>query len=268
MRLGLFIISVLTSLILNAAEKAPLEPPYTSSDLVSTEAKPIPKPDDINDEGDYFYGEDYAKDAVYYKMGDVPSGDRAFYVRFGTVGPYDLSGDSGKTFKQIYSDKESFVVGFDYEKRIGNLLGNWSYKLSSGITTEEGVGTFATIAGTPEEKFLFIIFPNTVSANYKLRFSDKQWFTPYFDAGAGYFTFIEYRNDGKKTIFGGSPVLVGAAGLLISISAFDKRSSQVMYEDYKVTDLWLDIQFRRIEGLNKKKDFSSNMLTAGFGFVF
>ena len=117
-------------------------------------------------------------------------------------------------------------------------------------------------------KFLFIVFPNTASLNYKMRFSDTQLFIPYVEGGLGYFSFIEYRDDGERTRFGGAGIVSGAAGLLFSLTAIDQVAAGGIYDDYGVKHLWLDLQFRRIEGLNKKKDFSSNMITAGFGFAF
>jgi hypothetical protein len=104
--------------------------------------------------------------------------------------------------------------------------------------------------------------------NYKLKFSDTQIFTPYVEGGAGYFTFVEYRTDGDETNFGGAGVLAASGGLLISMNLLDKNAAAIMYEDYGVNHLWFDFQFRRYQGLDNQKDFSSNMITGGFGFAF
>ncbi len=228
-----------------------------------------PRPEKINDDGDYIYKKEKNIDAIYYKVDHLPPIKGALYMRFGTVGPYDITGDSGQTFQQMYSDKSSFVMFVEYERYLGNLLGKWTFKIGSGITTEEGNGRFVSdTTQVPKEKFNFFILPNTALLNYKFKFSDTQLFTPYVEGGAGYFTFIEYRTDGDKTNFGGAGVLAVAGGMLISMNLLDKNAAGIMYEDYGINHLWLDLQFRRYEGLDKQKDFSSNMVTGGFGFAF
>ncbi len=230
---------------------------------------PTPKPEKINDEGDYIYKGEKPTEAVYYKVTELPPIKGAFFLRFGSIGPYDITGDSGTTFQQMYSTSGSLVIVAEYERYIGNLLGKWAIKLGSGISTEEGNGRFVNDASSvPREKFNFIIFPNTALLNYKLKYSDSQLFTPYFEAGAGYFTFIEYRTDGEDPTFGGAAVLAFSGGLLISMNLLDRNSASIMYEDYGINHLWFDLQFRRYQGLDDKKDFTSNMITAGFGFAF
>jgi hypothetical protein len=257
--------------LLARAENPPLEPPYTSAtEPTSTSFKPVPQPTSIDDDGDYHYEPVTKDEAVYYKVPPPPPIKSSIFVRMGSMGPFDIKADNGKTYKQVYGNKSSLLVGFDYERQLGSFLGKWSWKLGSGITTGEGQGSFANPSNTavPEEKFLLFIFPNTASLNYKLRFSDTQLFIPYAEFGAGYFTFLEYRNDGNKKTFGGAPIASVAGGLLFSLSALNKVHAAEMYEDYGVKHLWLDLQFRRILGLSTRKDFSSNMLSAGFGFAF
>jgi hypothetical protein len=228
-----------------------------------------PKPESINDEGDYFYKPEKPSDALYYKVDDLPPIKGAFYLRFGTIGPYDITGDSGSNFQQMYSSDSSFVIVAEYERYLGHLLGKWTLKLGTGVTSEEGNGRFVSNTSiVPLEKFNFVIFPNTALLNYKFKFSDTQILTPYLEGGAGYFTFVEYRNDGDKTTFGGAGVLAFSGGMLISMNLLDRNAASIMYEDYGVNHLWFDLQFRRYQGLDNKKDFSSNMITGGFGFAF
>lgn len=230
---------------------------------------PSPKPESIDDEGIYHYKGEKSTDALYYKVSDLPPIKGAFYLRFGTIGPYDITGDSGTTFQQMYSNKSSFVIVAEYERYLGNLFGKWTLKLGTGLTTEEGNGRFISDPTTvPREKFNFVIFPNTVLLNYKFKFSDTQLLTPYVEGGAGYFTFIEYRTDGDKPTFGGAGVLAFSGGMLISMNLLDKNAAGIMYEDYGVNHLWFDLQFRRYQGFDDQKDFTSNMLTGGFGFAF
>jgi len=71
-----------------AAEKAP---------------SPSPKPESISDEGYYFEKGEKPADALYYKVDELPPIKGAFFLRFGSIGPYDITGDSGTTFQQMYS---------------------------------------------------------------------------------------------------------------------------------------------------------------------
>jgi hypothetical protein len=244
----------------------------TESDIkkaANSSSLPSPRPTKISDEGDYYYGAEKSDEAIYYKIEHLPPIKGALFLRFGTVGPYDVTGDSGATFQQIYSDKSSFVLVVEYERYLGQLLGKWSFKLGTGLTTEEGNGRFVNdTINVPREKYTFFIMPNTALLNYKLKFSDTQLITPYVEAGGGYFTFIEYRSDGEKTNFGGAGVLAAGGGLMISMNILDKNAAGIMYEDYGVNHLWFDLQFRRYQGLDNQKDFSSNMVTGGFGFAF
>lgn len=243
----------------------------TLSSVAAENAAPTPRPKKINDDGDYIYEATPAKEAIYYKVDDLPPIKGAFFFRVGTIGPYDVTGDTGVTYQQMYTTRKSIVLAMEYERYLGQLLGKWTVKLSSGLTNESGTGRFSSASYanlTPKEKFNFLILPNTALLNYKFKFSDGQWLTPYVEAGPGYFTFLEYRTDGHEFHFGGAGVLAAGGGLLISMSMFDKRASGIMYEDYGVNHIWIDLQFRRYQGLDKQKDFSSNMATAGFGFAF
>ncbi len=227
------------------------------------------QPSSINDEGDYIYQAKDPVEAVYYKVDNLPPTKGAFYMRFGTVGPYNITGDSGATYERTYTDKGSFLLFLEYERYLGHLLGKWTLKIGTGFSVEQGNGRFINDPVTvPEEKFLFLVLPNTAMFNYKLKFSDSQLFIPYLEAGPGYFTFVEYRTDGGKTNFGGAGVLAAGGGVLISMNLLDSHAAGTMYEDYGVNHIWFDLQFRRYQGLDNQKDFSSNMITGGFGFGF
>ena len=110
------------------------------------------------------------------------------------------------------------------------------------------------------------MFPNTLSLSYKAQLWNIQYLTPYFDLGAGYYTFWERRSDDKKNSFGGAPVASVAAGLLVSLSIFGSGTG--MASDYGIRQTWIDLQYRQVLGLDSKKDFSSNMITGGFAVGF
>ncbi|MBY0314282.1 MAG: hypothetical protein K2Q26_02095 [Bdellovibrionales bacterium] len=254
-----------------AAEKPPLEPPYTrSSSSVYPDSAPIPKPSHTDDEA-YYYDDSRGSDALYYDLDNIPTTTGSAFVRFGMISPFEIEGDGGRTYKDVYTDKPSFIVYGEYEKILSKSLGSWTLKLGSGATFTDGNGRFANgavSATPPKEKFSFVVFPNTALLNYKFRFSDTQKITPYVEAGGGYFAFIEYRSDGDRTVLGGAPVLAGAAGILINTTILNKNAGTILYEQYGVHKMWFDFQFRQNIGLNDQKDFTSSMYTAGFGLGF
>ncbi|MCJ8275822.1 MAG: hypothetical protein HRT44_11585 [Bdellovibrionales bacterium] len=94
----------------------------------------------------------------------------------------------------------------------------------------------------------------------------SKYVVPYIEPGVGYYTFWERRTDGESNSFGGAPVLSAAGGLLISLNSL--TSGTELSGDYGATDLWLDLQYRQVFGLDSRKDFSSNMITGGFGIGF
>lgn len=265
-----FELIVITSLA-HAASSPPLEPPYTrTKPSVTGQPGPIPKPNTIDDEGTYYYN-DEPSEALYYDLDNIPNMTGAAFVRFGMMGPYDITSDRGdKSYKDVYSSKPAFLVYGEYEKLLSKSFGNWSLKLGTGVSFENGDGRFANSAITiaPKEKFSFVVFPNTAAFNYKFRFSDTQLFTPYVEAAASYFTFIEYRTDGKHTYISGAPVIGGAGGLLVNLNIINKNMGTSLYEEYGVHKMWFDFQFRQNVGLDKQKNFTSSMYTAGFGFGF
>lgn len=252
------------------AKEAPLEPPYTRQ-KDSAIQRPLEKPESISEEGEYFYKSSNKDGVIQHKLDNLPPITGAAYVRVSSTSAFDLTGESGTTYKDVYGDDPGFGFVFDYEWQMFHWIGKWTAKISTGVTAGNGQGQFTdpTNAGIqPREKFLLVLLPNTFLLNYKMRFSDTQWFIPYFEGGPGYYTYYEASSDGKSSAFGGAPILAAAGGLLISMSLIDSNAAGVLYEDYGINHMWFDIQFRRNESLDKSKDFSANVISTGFGFAF
>ncbi len=260
----IFVLSTLAS-----AQEPPLEPPYTSAPQIEQRV-PLEQPQSISDEGEYFYGEDSSSSTTYYNLDHLPPITGAVFFRVSSTPAYDITGEGGRTYEQVYGDNPGVGIVFEYERQIFHLLGKWTVKASTGFTIGNGTGQFldGNANLTPKEKFMLVLSPHTLLLNYKMRFSDKQWFVPYVEGGPGYFTYYERRNDGDKNGFGGAPVIAVAGGMLISLTILDKNSAGILYEDYGINHMWLDVNFRRNQGLDKGTDFSSNVFSAGFGFGF
>lgn len=219
----------------------------------------VPQPKKIEKDGTYVYNDDE----------DRPT-TSAFYFRGGTFGAPKIKGAT-QNYEQVYGTDSNWVIAFEYEWKMFDFLGELLVKFGSGISIDDGTGQYATPGNNnpailPKEEFQFILFPNTLSLSYKFQFWNSQYFTPYVDGGLGYYTFWERRSDNKKNNLGGAPVLSASAGLLISLTKWTSGTS--LLSDYGIHQMWLDLQYRQVVGLDDRKDFSSNMITGGFGFGF
>lgn len=244
--------------------------------------KNIEEPTEVEDDGTYYYAKP-KRPRKKVKYGPKPSrvdSDGAFIydadvktqtnnvisVRAGVYGPPNIqpSTDGGLNFNDVYSSSASFIFTGEYSWKLTNSL---TLKVGSGLTSTDGKGQFANGSSLePRESFQLFVFPNTASVDYKVMFWDTQYVTPYVDAGLGYFTFAEIRSDGDSTRFGGAAVAQATAGLLLSIDKIMGGTS--LQSDYGVNESWMDLQFRRIIGIDSRKDFSGNMMTLGIAVGF
>lgn len=253
-----------------AAQEPPLEAPYTRT-TETIKSPPLEQPESISEDGEYFYKPKSANDAMYYDMTHLPPIKRGAFFRISSTSSFQITGDNGRTYQQVYGEDPGIGIVFDYEWPLFVMTGKWSLKASTGFTFGNGRGQFAdptNAALEPKEKYLILISPHTALLNYKMTFSDTQLFIPYVEAGPGFYTYIEHRNDGDKTGFGGAPVFAAAGGFLVSLSLLDRNAAGLLYDDYGINHLWFDVQFRRNQGLDKGTDFSSNVISTGFGFAF
>jgi len=248
----------------------------------------VEQPVDRDSQGGYYYSRKKKKKKSKVKIGEQPSKinsdgsyiyslkehatKNTFSLRFGMAGAPEIKAANGTDFSEVYGSDNRFLISFEYDWKLSSDL---YLKLGSGLTSTQGQGQFASGNGArqPKESFQFFIFPNTLSLSYKFQIWDIQMVTPYVEAGPGYFTFVENRSDGdifsfngKTTKYGGALTATATAGLLISMSRWTSGTS--LMSDYGATQSWLDIQYKQVFGLDSRKDFSSNMITAGLAIGF
>ncbi len=209
-----------------------------------------------------------SKDGAFYYDGDFQPSTKSFAFRLGMMSPPQIrpATTGGLDFEGIYSKKNLFNLALEYDWILTNSL---YLKVGSGVAVAQGKGQFASVENsdlTPRETFQFYIFPNLASLGYRFVFSEEPLFTPYIEGGAGYFAFMESRSDGKASKFGGAPVLAASGGLLISLTKYSRNPE--LSNAYGIKQMWVDIQFRQIIGLDERKDFTSSNITAGFAIGF
>jgi hypothetical protein len=207
----------------------------------------------------------------YYPIEASPRSG-TFSFRVGALGaPQLVNPDNGATFSDLYGSGSIPVLFVDYEWRLTERFGNLGLKLTSGILSVHANGRFKDpnrSTEVPPESFNFIAMPNQLTAIYRLRYAENQFFTPYVEGGAGYFTFLELRDDSKPPKYGGSPVSVVAGGLNILLDWIDREAIKRLDADWGINHVWLSLEYRNFIGLNPNYDFSSQVLNAGFTLEF
>lgn len=218
------------------------------------------EPIEMRDTGEY-----------YYSVENSPESG-SFSFRLGFVQPPTLvNAETGTKFNEIYdvSAGSSPILLVDYERKVTGKVGRIGIKLGSGVYTAQGIGRFRNTATArrsddiPDERYTFLMFPNSLTGIYRFQYSDKQVFVPFVEGGIGYFGFMELRDDNITPKIGGAAVSLAAAGANFNLDWLDRRSIRSLDNEYGVNHVWLTTEFRVLVGLNKTYDFTSNVFNAG-----
>ncbi len=236
-----------------------IDEPATSSVAPATQTSTLEKPIDKSKDGTWYYG--------------VEESDKTFGASFrgGMFGAPEIRNPkNGFFFSQIYEQQDIPTIFFDFEWQLKTFLGSFAAKLGSGIFYVQGEGKFADSTrqfDSPPEEFTFLMFPNTVSAIYRLRFHEKQPIIPYAEAGAGYFTFMEIRDDGDLK-FNAAPVTFLSLGASFLLDWLDPKAVRDLDREYGVNHVYLTAEYREILGLNDTYDFTSRVISGGIMMEF
>ncbi|MGE3972921.1 MAG: CFI-box-CTERM domain-containing protein [Bdellovibrionales bacterium] len=194
-------------------------------------------------------------------------------LRVGSFRPASLQNNSVNgdpvRFDDVYSSSAGTIVYTDFEWQMFQSFGKLGLKGGTGVFTAQGKGRFKNNPRLQaKEEYTFIMFPNTVGAIYRLDFWNKQFLVPFAEAGAGYYTFIELRDDYKRTKYGGSPVAYFALGGSFLLDSFAPRAIAEVDSDYGINHMWLTAEYRSVHGLDSDIDFSNDSFSAGFMVEF
>lgn len=210
----------------------------------------------------------------YYTTEQSPQ-NRSASLRLGFIQPPDIRNrDSGVLFQEVYSKNQLPVLLGDYEWRLTSSIGRLGIKFGSGLMTAQGRGQFRSADPSrrpddiPEERYTFLLLPNQLTAIYRFQYADEQVIVPFVEGGAGYFTFMELRDDNASPKFGGAAATVAAGGANILLDWLDRKAIRNLDSDYGVNHVWLTMEYRMIIGLNKTYDFTSGVINAGVLFDF
>lgn len=197
-------------------------------------------------------------------------------VRVAFFEPFDMKNPNNEsiTYNQVYGSANIPALIGDYEWPLFSSFGRLGIRLTSGLVVGQGEGKFLEAHperradDVPQEKFLFLMAPNQVTARLSLQFSETQYLVPYVEGGAGYFTFMEWRDDSKPPKLGGSPITVVAAGANFLLDWLDRGAVRQLDAGYGINHVWLTAEYRVMVGLKDDLDLTSNVISAGIAFDF
>ena len=183
--------------------------------------------------------------------------------------PFIQGAESAVTYSSMYGSSELTGIAFDYEWQPFRGFGSLGLQLGTGFWTASGKGTFKrNPAEKSEETYNLFIIPVSAFLNYRFEFVRRQWIVPFVSGGGTFYGMVEVRDDGKSPGFGGAPAVGGGGGLMLSISRLDSESAFRMSEEYGVSDMWLILEARVMQGLDESTDFSGQTISAGVAVDF
>lgn len=212
------------------------------------------------------------KDYIYkVKEGE---GHQAMSLQVGMLDPVNLRnpnanvGSYGSTFKDNYSSTSNPTVLLtkEWDGWIG-ALGKINWRIGSGAFVAQGHGHFVSSVNQdkePLENLTFIAFPNSAGVVYRMQFYDRPLLVPFVEGGVTGWVFTEIRDDKKGPKFGVAPSGYAAAGVAVNMTYFDYLSRIHIDREYGITGVFFTAEFRRMQAIVDRYDFSGNYVNAGF----
>lgn len=211
------------------------------------------------------------RDGTYlYRTKRSPQ-DRTFSLKATTltaptiVGYQPPDGKEALTYEDIYKNRPLSGAFFEYEWMLNQKVGDIALQAGSGLFTTSGKGRFKNNPTKESiEKYYFFAVPLTFGILYRMNYWNRQFLVPYGSIGGQYIGLLEVRDDAKKINPAGSIGATGSAGVLFNISRWGDRSAYILDNNYGINDLWLSVEYRRLQSVKKEMDFSSNAICVGF----
>lgn len=208
------------------------------------------------------------KDGSYIYKTETGQKSRSFTFRMGSQeAPRIVAADQVTDFQDIYGSETVVSLGIDYEFQMTNRFGKWGLVIGSGFFTASGNGRFLN-GDLAKESYTFLAVPLTVGGIYRFEFSDHQWFVPFVNVGGAYYGLAEFRDDGRGPSLTGTPAAYGGAGLLLSVTNWDRETAFTLWSEYGIANMWVNLDYRRAQSFSEDVDVSSNSLNLGLTFDF
>ncbi|MEK6772499.1 MAG: hypothetical protein AABY64_01045 [Bdellovibrionota bacterium] len=267
-----FVISVTAFAEEESLDQKPNEPPYTNMDemdLAAPQARPAPEGKQIAhpNAAKGLYLIDRGTGEYFYKVDVKTKKEKTMSLR---IGSYEAPSITATTptgtigFQDIYKESAPAFFLYDYEWAPFERFRQLGIQVGTGLLFTQGNGILlsSTILEA-KEKYTFIAIPLNLGLIFRFEFMSRQWVVPYASGGGTYFGLVETRDDGKDNKVIGSPAAYAAGGLLLNLSAFDKRTAFVFDREYGINNLWLAAEFRVFQSFSEDLDMSSNVINMG-----
>ncbi len=224
--------------------------------------------------GSFFLGEWALSEEESFSEEKSPLGSASFLssveppplgsIRLGIFSPENLKNIKTNTFFSEIYQKQVPVILLDYDWK-PSYTGPFSLKAGFGFMASRGHGAFENSKNLkPRESFLFMALPLSFSLAYKIQYWKNQMWVPYVDGGTTVLPFVEFREDGQETKWGGAFAGHFTLGSAFSFHFLGPDVLQEWEQDYGIKSLWLTVEVRSYTSMSKDFDFSGEFITLGF----
>lgn len=205
------------------------------------------------------------KDGSYQYKIKTSEKSQSASMRFGSMtAPKIENTTQNLNFSSMYGSNPWTIMA-DYEWQPFRRFGTLGLQLGSGISIFNGKGRLVTqnLNLTSEERFTLFIVPVSAFIDYRFEYARKQWLVPYVLAGGTYYLLAEKRDDKSNFNFAAAPAVGGGGGIHFSVTRWDHQTAFNMDRDYGVSDMWVTLEARALQGLNDKLDFTAMTVSLG-----
>jgi len=172
-------------------------------------------------------------------------------------------------FNDIYAGSSKLTLGYDYEYFFTVSAGKLGAQLGFSAQYAQGQGRLKIDPTIPSvEKFTFLTVPLYLGGVYRFEYKDKQLFAPYVSGGGVYMGLVEKRENSSKITMIGSPGFYGAGGVLFNITAMDREMASAFDNEYGVSNLWINLEFKTVNVSSNAFSYQSNYIQSGLSFDF
>lgn len=173
------------------------------------------------------------------------------------------------TFDDIYEGASKLTVGYDYDYFFTTAGGKLGLQLGVAFQYATGQGRLVIDPSKKSsEKFSFLTMPLYLGGTYRFEYKDKQLIAPYVSGGGVYMLLAEKREDRSKVNAIGGLGFYGAGGILFNITAMDREMAADFRNEYDISNLWLNLEFKTVQINADVFDYSSSFIQGGLSFDF
>ena len=173
------------------------------------------------------------------------------------------------TFDDIYEGASKLTLGYDYDYFFTTVGGKLGVQLGVAFQYATGSGRLVIDPSKKSsEKFSFLTMPLYLGGTYRFEYKDKQLIAPYVSGGGVYMLLAEKREDRSKINAIGGLGFYGAGGVLFNITAMDREMAADFRNEYDISNLWLNLEFKTVQINAEVFDYTSSFIQGGLSFDF